>query len=75
MQNDARAVLTRISRRRWGMSALRANAGLHLDRLAYVGRGAVEAVARRATAQYRRSSCLKAWRRYLPRVWGTTHLH
>ena len=37
-------------RRRWGLTALRENARLKLDRLEYVGRGATVAARRRAEA-------------------------
>ena len=36
-----------LLRRRWSMAALRENARLKLDRLAFVGRGAAQAVDRR----------------------------
>ena len=39
-----------LLRRRWGLTALRENARLKLDRLEYVGRGATAALQRRAIA-------------------------
>lgn len=47
---DANGVLSWLLRRRWGLAFWRANARLLLDRLAYVGRGAARAGARRAYA-------------------------
>ena len=41
-----RSILAATLRRRWGMTALRANARLLLERLSYVGRGAMAAVGR-----------------------------
>jgi hypothetical protein len=50
--NDAlKSALTARLQRRWGMVALRANARLLIDRLAYVGSGAVAAAARRLSAR------------------------
>ena len=72
VEDDARAVLTRLLRRRWGMAALRANAKLLLDRLAYVGRGAAAAASRRAAA-LGRARCLAKWGRQQPCVWGVGH--
>ena len=74
VEDDLRAVLTRLLRRRWGMAALRANARLLLDRLAYVGRGAPEAAARRMEA-LGRARRFATWGRQQPCVWGTTHGH
>jgi hypothetical protein len=51
--NDALGSLAWLLRRRWGMTAWRANARLLLDRLEYVGRGAVRASTRRADAMER----------------------
>eukprot|EP00973_Karenia_brevis_P023117 3183680-Karenia_brevis.AAC.1 len=45
--DDERVLLMTALRRRWGITAARANARLLLDRLAYVGRGASAAMARR----------------------------
>ncbi len=39
-----------LLRRRWGITALRENARLKLERLEFVGRGAITAMARRAVA-------------------------
>ena len=39
-----------LLRRRWGLTALRENARLKLDRLQYVGRGAAAAIQRRTLA-------------------------
>ena len=38
-------------RRRWGIAALRENARLKLERMAYVGRGAIHAAARRQRSE------------------------
>ena len=46
----ATGVLAWLLRRRWGLTALRENARLKLDRLEYVGRGAPAAAYRRAHA-------------------------
>ena len=46
---DTFAWLT-LLRRRWGMTALRENARLKLDRLEFVGRGAAAAMCRRQAA-------------------------
>ena len=46
----AQGVLAWMLRRRWGMAALRENARLKLERLEFVGRGAVDAVMRRTAA-------------------------
>ena len=46
----AQGVLAWMLRRRWGMAALRENARLKLERLEFVGRGAVDAVTRRTAA-------------------------
>ena len=47
---QARGALAWLLRRRWGMTALRENARLKLERLEFVGRGVAAAVARRAAA-------------------------
>ena len=65
-----KAVLARMLRRRWGLAALRANACLLLERLAYVGRGAKQASQRRdagrllfqARHTYRAGGGPRAWR-------------
>ena len=44
----ATGVLAWMLRRRWGLTALRENARLKLDRLEYVGQGATVAARRRA---------------------------
>ncbi len=43
----ATGVLAWLLRRRWGLTALRENARLKLDRLEFVGRGATAAARRR----------------------------
>ena len=43
-------ILAWLLRRRWGMTVLRENARLKLDRLEFVGRGATFAAQRRASA-------------------------
>ena len=48
-----RSILAATLRRRWGMTALRANARLLLERLSYVGRGAMAAVGRRDSSRFR----------------------
>ena len=50
---DALGTLAWILRRRWGMAAWRSAARLLLDRLEFVGRGAVAALSRRAAASER----------------------
>ena len=47
---SATGTLAWLLRRRWGLTALRENARLKLDRLQYVGRGAAAAIQRRALA-------------------------
>ena len=51
--DEASAVgcLAWLLRRRWGMTALRENARLKLDRMAYVGRGAAQAADRRQRSE------------------------
>ena len=49
-ETAARGSLAWLLRRRWAMTALRENARLKLERLEYVGRGAVAAAERRAVA-------------------------
>ena len=46
----ATGIMAWLLRRRWGLTMLRKNARLKLDRLEYVGRGAVTATMRRANA-------------------------
>ena len=48
--DDAIGVMAWLSRRRWGMTALRENARLLLERLEYVGCGADAAARRRLGA-------------------------
>ena len=69
--DDLRAVLITQLQRRWGMTALRANARLLLGRLAYVGRGAVAAAARRGAARssHAANAGMPAWRFRRPRIW------
>ena len=57
---DALGVLAWLLRRRWGLAAWRANAQLLLDRLEFVGRGAVQAHARRAAASERAAAARRA---------------
>ena len=47
---EAKGVLAWLLRRRWGITALRENARLKLERLEFVGHGATAASARRANA-------------------------
>jgi hypothetical protein len=56
-------------RRRWGITALRANARLLLERLAHVGRGAAIAARRRESGRllYGARAALRAGRG--PRTW------
>ena len=63
-------LLSGMLRRRWGMAALRANARLLLDRLAYVGSGAIAATRRREMAQFSHSSRLNGRGGGAPRVWS-----
>ena len=63
-------MLSGMLRRRWGMAALRANARLLLDRLAYVGSGAIAATRRREMAQFSHSSRLNGRGGGAPRVWS-----
>ena len=49
-QPAAVGTLAWLLRRRWGMTALRENARLKLDRLEFVGRGAAAAICRRQAA-------------------------
>ena len=49
-----------LLRRRWAMTALRENARLKLDRLEFVGRGAVAAAHRRTAAAELQASRLRA---------------
>ena len=48
--NDALGALAWVLRRRWGMTAWRASVRLLLDRLEYVGRGAMQGYRRRTAA-------------------------
>ena len=50
---EARAALAWLLRRRWGLTALRANARLTIDRLQFVGRVAAAAVDCRIDAATR----------------------
>ena len=64
-----RAILAATLRRRWGMTALRANARLLLDRLAYVGRGATAAAHRRASSRLLHAARAVARSGGGPRLW------
>ena len=55
-EDEARAALTSMLRRRWAMTALRENARLLLSRLQFVGRGADDA-AQDPAASARRAAC------------------
>ena len=57
---QAIGILAWMLRRRWGLTALRENARLRLDRLEYVGRGAVAAAVRRQHAQDREAARRRA---------------
>jgi hypothetical protein len=75
--DDAKAAITWILQRRWGMAAVRANARLLLGRLAYVGRGSAAAAARRDAARHLFASRLRklaTWARRGPRLWRRTVL-
>ena len=50
LPGSARGILAWMLRRRWGMTALRENARLKLERLEFVGRGAQAAADRRSLA-------------------------
>ena len=50
---DARCALTWLLRRRWGITAVRANARLTLERLPYMARGASAAADRRFVSSQR----------------------
>ena len=67
---DAFGTLAWLLRRRWGMTAWRANARLLLDRLEYVGRGAVQANSRRALAAERAADSRRSahWLFRRPRI-------
>ena len=64
-----KSILTGILRRRWGMTALRSNARLLLERLAFVGRGAASATQRRESGRllHRARSVMRTGTG--PRVW------
>ena len=64
-----KGLLVSMLQRRWGMAALRSNARLLLERLAYVGRGATMAAVRRDSAHSRftRWTTMLAGRG--PRLW------
>ena len=64
-----RGILASTLRRRWGMTALRANARLLLDRLAYVGRGATAAAHRRISNRALHAARAALRRGGGPRVW------
>ena len=49
-EGTAKGILAWMLRRRWGLTALRENARLKLERLEYVGRGAHAAAERRGMA-------------------------
>ena len=61
--DEAKGALAWLLRRRWALTALRENARLKLERMEFVGRGAVAAASRRATAatgeeaRARRAAC------------------
>ena len=57
---QAAGVLAWIFIRRWGLTALRENARLKLDRLEFVGRGAAAAALRRANALEAQQAGLRA---------------
>ena len=63
---DAVGCLAWMLRRRWGVTALRENARLKLERLSYVGRGASSAAARR-----QRSEMEHAARARLAHAWNS----
>ena len=63
----AQGVLAWMLRWRWGMAALRENARLKLERLEFVGRGAVDAVMRRTAAAMSAQLCGPVpWRSWIP---------
>ena len=80
-QPDADAVREALIwrlRRRWGLTTLRANARLLLDRLALVGRGAAIAADRRRDARRMHSMELHSsleWSRRGPRLWRARRPH
>ena len=57
---QAVGVMAWLLRRRWGLTALRENARLKLDRLEFVGRGAVAATQRRTAAAELQASRMRA---------------
>ena len=57
---DANGTLSWLLRRRWGMTFWRSTVRLLLDRLAYVGRGAMRASGRRADAAEAAASARRA---------------
>ena len=66
---EARAALAWLLRRRWGMTALRANARPILDQMQFVGWGAAAAADRRTVAlqRWHHRSCQDAvWARHGP---------
>ena len=73
---EAKGGLAWLLRRRWAMTALRENARLKLERLQFVGRGAMAAAHRRAAPQAasgvaaRRAACT-FWQG--PRLFGDAH--
>ena len=75
---DANGTLAWLLRRRWGMTAWRATVRLLLDRLQYVGQGAIRANARRAAASdqanaARRATPHHATMKHMPS--GSNHRH
>ena len=56
----ATGVLAWLLRRRWGLTMLRENARLKLDRLEFFGRGALAASRRRASAAEAHAARLRA---------------
>ena len=67
---DLRVALLASLQRRWGMIAARANAQLLLDRLTYVGSGALAAAARRSTALTANAQRLRRMTVARPQVWN-----
>ena len=63
------SALAATLRRRWGMTALRANARLLLERLSYVGRGAVAAADRRESSRILFAARSMSCRGSGPRIW------
>eukprot|EP00973_Karenia_brevis_P080207 11126075-Karenia_brevis.AAC.1 len=68
-EEDVQLRMLGALRRRWGLAAARANAMLLLDRLRYVGRGAMAADGRRAASFGRHLHCARAPRQGNPMNW------